>query len=330
VKLAVATFWMCLLFTLRTLAANIGFQQIEIPDSSGKSLKTAIWYPSDSKVSVQTLGLFRQEVAIDGQIAGAKWPVVFISHGTGGSLASHYDTALALARAGLIVIALTHTGDNSQDQSYAGNRIDLVDRPRQLERVINFALSKWKDRAHIDAAKMGVFGFSLGGFTALVEIGGVPDLKRMAELCRKHATAPECSFIRERHGDQLVSASDAPAWMHDPRIKAAVIAAPAAGYLFGSGGLHRVTVPIQLWRAANDSQAPDAWNSAIVRDGLPSTPEMHIVPHADHFAFLPPCSDALKQVASSICSDVPDFDRAAFHEEFNRRVVAFFLLTLHE
>ncbi len=327
-KLTIATFWICLLFTLRAWATNVGFQQIEIPDLPGKPLTTGIWYPTNSKVSVQPLGLFQQEVALDGEIAGAALPVVFISHGTGGSLASHYDTALALARAGFIVIAFSHTGDNSWDQSYAGNRIDLVDRPRQLEHVIGFALSEWKGRAHIDSARMGVFGFSLGGFTALVEIGGVPDLRRMAQLCRERSTAPECSFIRERHGDQLASTSVAPIWVHDARIKAAVVAAPAASYLFGTGSLDHVTIPVQLWRAANDSQAPDAWNSAIVREGLPSTTDIQIVPQADHFAFLPPCSEALKQAASSICTDAPDFDRVAFHKQFNRQVVAFFSRTL--
>ncbi len=151
----------------------------------------------------------------------------------------------------------------------------------------------------------------------------------MAQLCKERSTAPECSYIKERHGDQLVSPSEAPTWVHDLRIRAAVIAAPAASYLFGAGGLDRVTIPLQLWRVDKDSQAPDAWNSAIVRGGLPSTTEIHIVLHADHFAFLPPCSDALKQVASSICTDPPDFDRAAFHKEFNRKVVAFFSQTLH-
>jgi hypothetical protein len=75
----------------------------------------------------------------------------------------------------------------------------------------------------------------------------------------------------------------------------------------GSAGFSKV----QLWRPDTDSQAPDAWNSAIVRGGSPSTTELHVVPLADHFAFLPPCSDALKKVASSICTDAPDFDRAA-------------------
>jgi predicted dienelactone hydrolase len=37
---------------------------------------------------------------LNGTIDETKHPVIFISHGTGGSLASHYDTALALAKAG--------------------------------------------------------------------------------------------------------------------------------------------------------------------------------------------------------------------------------------
>ena len=81
-------------------------------------------------------------------ITGTKLPVVSLSHGTAGSLGSHYDTALALAEAGFVVMALTHRGDNYQDQSYAGNRIDLTDRPRQLKQVIRFVLEEWSERVH--------------------------------------------------------------------------------------------------------------------------------------------------------------------------------------
>ena len=305
-------------------AADVGFRQIEIPDPPSKPLAIGIWYPSSSHASSQPLGPFRQDVALNGTIDGAKHPVIFISHGTGGSLASHYDTALALAQARFVVVALTHTRDNYQDQSYAGNRIDLVDRPRQLRRVISFVLHDWSERTHINSERVGVFGFSLGGFTALVEIGGIPDLRRMSELCDKHPTAPECTFIRQRHGDQLSRITENSVWMHDSRIRAAVIVAPAAGYLFGSSGLKHVTIPVQLWRAAEDAQAPDAWNSAVVRNGLPVTPDLHTVSNANHYAFLPPCSEALKQVASSICTDEPGFDRASFHKQFNQKMVSFF------
>ena len=145
----------------------------------------------------------------------------------------------------------------------------------------------------------------------------------MAQLCNQHPLAPECSFIRQRHGDQLEPLAETPVWVHDLRIQRAVVAAPAAGYLFGPSGLSRVTIPIQLWRAAADEEAPDAWNSAAVRRGLPTTPELHTVPNAGHYSFLPRCN-ALRQVALSICTDPPGFDRATFHKQFSKEVVAFF------
>ena len=313
---------------LRASAGDVGFRQMQVPDPPGKPLDIGIWYPGNSLASPQTLGFFHQEVAFNAEIIGLKLPVVFISHGTAGSLASHYDTAIALAEAGFIVVALTHTGDNGQDQSYAGNRIDLIDRPRQLKRVIRFVLDNWTDRAHIDPERVGAFGFSLGGFTVLVEIGGVPDLGRMIQLCHQHSSAPECDFVRQRKGDQLDPIHRTPVWAHDSAIRAAVIAAPAAGNLFVGGGLKKVTIPVQLWRADADSQAPDAWNSAVVRSGLPVTPDLHTVSGGGHFGFLPPCSDALTQVAPSICTDQPGFDRSSFHQQFNREVVAFFLQLL--
>ena len=107
-----------------------------------------------------------------------------------------------------------------------------------------------------------------------------------------------------------------------------MIVAPAVSYLFGADGLKQVTIPIQLWRAAADGQAPHAWNSAVVEKGLPTPPDLHIVPNADHYAFLPPCSDALRQAAPSICIDGAGFDRASFHKQFNQEVVAFFSQTL--
>jgi predicted dienelactone hydrolase len=42
---------------------------------------------------------------------------VVISHGNGGDDLTHIDTAMALANAGYVVAALTHTGDNPRDQS---------------------------------------------------------------------------------------------------------------------------------------------------------------------------------------------------------------------
>jgi predicted dienelactone hydrolase len=304
--------------------ASVGFQEATIPDPHGKQIAVGIWYPSSAKPSPHSLGLVSQDVAVGGDVDGEKLSLILISHGAYGSLASHYDTAIALAQAGFVVAALTHTGDNSNDQSYLGNKIDLIDRPRQVKLLLDWMLASWPEHNQLDQGRIGIFGFSLGGFTSLVEIGGTPELKRMALLCSTHPDAPECAFIKRTHGNQLDPDPITPEWVHDARIRAAVIVAPAVSFLFGPGDLKHVTIPTQLWRAADDTQAPDATNSGIVRKELPVHPEEHVVPGQDHYVFLAPCSADLAAAVPEICHDTANFDRAAFHRAFNQAVVTFF------
>ena len=319
----------CLLFASVSLA-SVGFQQVTVPDRSGKSMQAGIWYPSNVLPAPHSLGPFSQEVALNGPIAGQGLPLILISHGTGGSLASHIDTANALARAGFVVLAITHIGDSNQDQSYAGNRLDLTDRPRQIKAALDWMLSAGPAVLNLNPRRIGMFGFSLGGFTSLVLIGGTPELGRMAQLCESNPNAPECAFIKKVHGDQLSPNVETPQWVHDARIKAAVIVAPAAAFLFGPGDLHDVNVPIQIWRAQNDSLAPDGWNGAVVREALKVHPDAHTVQGVDHFVFLAPCGDSLAAAVPQICQDQGGFDRAAFHRTFNQAVVDFFTTKLRD
>jgi predicted dienelactone hydrolase len=48
------------------------------------------------------------------------------------------------------------------------------------------------------------------------------------------------------------------------------------------------------------------------------------VANAGHFAFLPSCSPGQARALAQICADPEGFDRAAFHGEFDRQVIAFF------
>jgi predicted dienelactone hydrolase len=173
--------------------AAVGFQQVTVPDRDGKSMQAAIWYPSNTQPSAHPLGMFTQEVALNGPVAGQGLPLILISHGTSGSLSSHIDTANALARAGFVVLAVTHIGDNTQDRRYVGNRIDLIDRPRQAKTALDWVLSSWPGRLNLNPRRVGVFGFSLGAFTSLVLVGGTPEIARMAQLCDSTPAAPECA-----------------------------------------------------------------------------------------------------------------------------------------
>jgi hypothetical protein len=125
------------------------------------------------------------------------------------------------------------------------------------------------------------------------------------------------AFIKNAHGDQLSSNAEAPLWNHDERIKAAVIAAPAASYLFGPGDLREVSVPIQLWRVENDSHAPDAWNGAVIRDNLKVIPILTSFKAPITLCFWRPAARPWDRRAPQICHDPVGFDRAAFHREFN-------------
>src|SRR5215831_7492745 len=316
-KVAVAALGILMLVTTPALSA--GFERVTVPDPDGPPLEAGIWYPSDAPASSQRLGAYAQTVAVGGAVAGRSLPLVVMSHGTGGSFEGHYDTALALAEAGFVVAAVTHTGDNYRDQS-GFNRVE--NRPRHIKALIDYMLSSWPDREVLDPARIGMFGFSAGGFTALVAIGGLPDLSRGAPYCAAHPDEWGCRRVRET---RMAPPSAPPiAFVHDTRIGAAVIAAPAIGFSFSPEGLAGIKAPIQLWRGDSDEILPHPRHAHNVYEGLPVKPEYRVVSNAGHFAFMAPCTPALERVAPETCSDPAGFDRAAFHREFNPAVVAFF------
>jgi predicted dienelactone hydrolase len=314
-----------LAFSSPAWADGVGFSIVSVPNPPAEALQVGIWYPSAAAGSRHDVGLFTQVVAPDAAVSGASHPLIVMSHGNGGTFESHYDTALALAHAGFVVAAVTHTGDNYRDQSQA---TELVPRPQAVHTLISYMLTQWSGRAAIDAAEVGAFGFSAGGFTMLVAIGGVPDLSRVAPYCAGHAETYVCKLLAAHPvpADEHVRDED---WTADPRIKAAVIAAPAIGFTFGKAGLKRVLIPVQLWRAGRDSILPSPDYVEPVLAALPRPPEYHVVAGADHFDFLAPCTEPLAQVAPMICEERGKFDRTAFHRTFNREVVRFFRQTLH-
>jgi predicted dienelactone hydrolase len=184
-------------------------------------------------------------------------------------------------------------------------------------------LASWRQHDTIDPSRIGMFGFSAGGFTALVAIGGTPDLSTAAPYCAAHPDEWSCRMIKERN-ISVSANTPAPDWVHDPRIAAAVIASPAVGYAFSAKSLSAVTVPIQLWRGDSDEILPHPNYAQAVYDRLAVKPEYHVVPNAGHFAFLAPCTPSLAARVPEICHDPEHFDRTAFHREFNPAVVAFF------
>ena len=312
----------CGLMLAATCVHAAGFQQGAAADPSGKPLVIGIWYPSLAIAKPVSMGPTTMTVAMNAPVNGKALPMIVMSHGTGGSYLGHFDTAIALADAGFVVVAMNHTGDNYADQSRS---VNIMDRPRQVSRVVDHMLSTWDERVSINPQRIGMFGFSSGGFTALAIIGGVPDFTQIGPMCRQHPGDFACQLLDKSERPAVAPATLAVA---DARIKAAVVAAPALGFTFSPDGLKNVKVPVQLWRAENDVIVPHPRYAEAVRLALPEAPDYHVVPNAGHYDFLAPCSEALASIAPAICTSSAAFDREAFHIGFDSEVVKFFEQTL--
>jgi predicted dienelactone hydrolase len=255
----------------------------------------------------------------DCPVAGNRLPLIVVSHGRRGSFLGHVDTATALADAGFVVAAINHPGDTARDSSRTDEFSVLVERPADMKRLTDFMLGAWKEAAVLDPKRVGLFGFSRGAYTGLVVIGGNPDFGALAPLCdRDGATTPKCQAIR----DGLVPTEAA---VHDPRIRAAVLADPPLYEgLFNRERLANVTIPILLWRSALGGDGVVPASVDTLEQMLPARPDFRIVPNSSHFSFLAPCPPKLAEAAPILCTDPPGFDREAFHSAFNDAAVSFF------
>lgn len=305
-------------------AAAAGLALIDIPaDSSGPELTGAAWYPCATAPSEIAFDLVSVTAARDCPVEGGRLPLVVVSHGLYGSFLGHHDTAEALADAGFVVAAINHPLDSSQSPiRRPGDIASMLDRPKDIERLIDYMVTKWPDASRIDPERIGAFGFSRGGYTVLTAIGGEPDFRLVL------TNYP--AFPGNRWAEQIRDGSAlARPLAHDRRIKAAVIADPALGSVFTRSGLKGVSVPVLLWGAERGGDGVTLEDSASVARNLPAKPDYRVAAGAGHFAFHVPCSAGFRKAVvdagePEICVDGEGFDRVAFHRRFNADIVDFF------
>ena len=297
-------------------AAGLSF--IDIPaDANGPALTGAVWSPC----SEPPQGIRLRQVMIvatrNCPIAGERLPLIVMSHGSGGWFGAHRDTAAALADAGFVVVAVDHPGDNAMDRSRIDTLSILSDRPVDIRRLTDFMLDRWPEAATLDRRRIGFFGFSRGGYTGLVIAGGRLDILGIAPLCAEGFIDGMCAEIAKGRVRAQPPAADA-------RFVAVVLADPEFGRAFTLQGLQDVKVPIQLWASERGGDGVLPEDNDAVDENLPAKPEYRVVPGSGHFAFLAPCSAEAARALPEICTDAGNFDRTAFHREFNAAVVAFF------
>ena len=308
-KLAFALFF--LLAASQTRAAGVRFIEIAA-SAAGPAMAGAVWYPCAEPAQVINFG------DKNCRLVGDKLPLVVISHGRTGWFGGHFDTAVALADAGFVVASISHPHDNGRDPSGVDSLGVLVERPADIKRLVDFMHDGWPDSSRIDAQRIGLYGFSMGGYTGLVVIGGNPDFRKGLPRCEK-SSFRACTQLEN---GELPSEPIT----HDPRVKAAVIVDPFPVFLLPADNLKAVTIPVQLWSSdpALNADHLSGCCATEINQSLPSKPEYHFVENAKHLSFLALCSPREALESPRICTDAPGFDRIAFHQQFHADLIAFF------
>ena len=313
-------------FLAVSAAQAAGLRAFDIPAGpAGPAIRGLVWHPcAEPPHEIDARG-GRTFFAVNGcPIIGDKLPLIVMSHGRRGWLGGHHDTAAALADAGFIVLAINHPTDTERDTSGTDSLAVLVERPADIKRSIDYILGTWPDASHIDARRIGLYGFSFGGYTGLVVIGAEPDLRKGLANCQT-SNLRACKELENNE-------TPAEPIIHDPRVKAAIIVDPYPVLFFSNENLKAVTIPVQLWSSdpAQNADGLSGCCAATIEQMLPSKPDYHFVANARHFSFLATCTPAETLAIPRICTDAPGFDRVDFHKQFHAEAIAFFRKHLGE
>ncbi|MDP2273641.1 MAG: hypothetical protein Q8N23_22990 [Archangium sp.] len=287
------------------------------PVGSGP-MKAVLFFPPMRPLvqNLARLGPWWAEVAPSETVAFGRHPLVVISHGAAGSRFGHHDLAVALARAGFVVCTIEHPGDNYADQTRVGTEKVLLGRAWHVSAAIDALLEDPVFGQSVDATRIGVAGFSAGGYTSLLLVGAKPDFSRWAGYCARH---PDDAVFCKTPPPSL-TVDETPT--SDSRIRAAFVMAPL-GIFFGPRSLSPIRTPVSVVVAEKDSVLLPAENAEVVRAGLPSISAFTEIPGADHFVFLAPCDGEAK-----LCADPPGVNRRVVHRQVNDSAVKFFEASL--
>jgi predicted dienelactone hydrolase len=285
------------------------------------ALRVTVWYPAAADAVERPLvvgppakPLFDVgAVAPDAAFAtdGTRRPVILLSHGFGGSARIMGWFGIAMARSGYIVVAVDHPGNNSGDAMTVPGAILWWDRAEDLRAALAAAEQDPDLGARMDRSRVGVAGFSAGGFTALVAAGARVDPPRLIRFCRANPGDGICRPQREF----AVTQQEAAAALAVPEVaaeaaragddhsisavRAVFVMAPGLMQALEPASLAQIRAPVHILLGDADTVAPPATNGLVAAQAIPNA-ELERLPDVGHYDFLAACTDA-GRAAVALC-----------------------------
>ncbi|HXN22751.1 MAG TPA: peptidase [Candidatus Dormibacteraeota bacterium] len=314
-------------------------------------LTSVIWHPTDAAAAEQpqwigppdgpllSAGKAMKDTALVS--SPAKFPLILLSHGTGGSALNMAWLGTTLAAHGYIAVAVNHPGNNGND-GYTPQGFSIWwERARDLSVAIDKMLVDSTFGARIDSKRVGAAGFSLGGYTMIEIAGGITDPANFFAFCETPnadgicKSPPEFPDLLERF-DQLAKndaafqealhhASDS---YRDARVRAVFAMAPALGPAFPAEPLGKISIPVGIVAGAADESFPVASSAKYFAAHIPGAKLTIFAGAVGHYVFLPSCTEQGRKTLTLLCTDGPGVGREAIHSKTRDLALSFFAVNL--
>ncbi len=321
-----------------TVLHPVGFsyRQFAVPEgynwrgSDEHILSGIVWYPAETSVGEkdQYIGppdaplFFAGRAVKDARLASAsgKYPLIALSHGTGGSALQMAWLGTYLAARGYIVVAVNHPGNNAASGYTTQGFIEGWERAKDITTVISDMLADSTFGKRIDRDRIGAAGFSYGGYTMMQLAGARSDLLAWCEEHKAACNPPEMPDLMEKFN----AIKQEPEVQHsiqrsgdsyrDPRIRAVFAIAPAVARAFAPETLKTINVPVRIVVGANDTIAPAVDNAQFLAKNIAGA-KLTILPgEVGHYTFLDVGTEAGKKQLPQFFVDNPGVDREAVHK----------------
>lgn len=319
---------------LKTHPFNIGQTQLMLFDKKrNRPVTTEIWYPTKDTTKINVTAEYPFELprtSKDADLDPGTFPLILLSHGTGGNRISLMWLACELASNGFIVAAVDHYG-NTLDNKIPEHFVKVWGRPLDISFALDNILDNPKFNAKIDTTKIGMAGFSLGGYTAIALAGGILDYDLLKEFSftkegKKEFDLPELGDVSKFITPEIVAKGNKDFKnLKDARIKTFVAMAPALGQGFNQKEqFTNIHNPILIIGAQNDNRAPVITNAKHYNSLIKGSEYIELKGKVGHYIFMNVAKNGLKRNAPIIFDDDETINRRYEHNKIAEIVLEFF------
>ena len=310
--------------------------------NDARPLITTIWYPtmSTAKEKLWQVAIFNAGwSALGSPILEPKqpYPLVVLSHGTGGAAMQMSWFAEHLASNGYIVAAVNHHGNTAAEDALLPQGFALWwERARDLSVVIDKLLVDDRFARFIDPKRIALAGFSLGGYSVVSSVGGITDLSKKNEFCSRNSDNPICVLppeagmtmaeavtVLEADAKATASFERSGKSYKDARVKAVFAIAPVHGPAFTAESLKEVDIPVSFVVGSHDKQARAEDNAKLLADSINNS-TFEELKDVSHYTFLSRCNKRGQQFVPELCGDNKNIIRANVHKSVSEKARLFF------